>query len=190
MNINLQSLKAVSHLAAKKDTRYYLVGVLVEYTEWQTILVATNGHALAARRMETDNTGSGSFIIPLDTVDTILRIKTKDSSFTIDVGDDGKCTASLAGQSVLFAPVEGKFPDWRKVIPRGPFSGHAAQFQPQYLMSFQKAAEALARKGTSLANAYNGNAAALVEVNGDQDFVGVIMPYKADTPMSSPSWSH
>ena len=74
--INKSALKAVSRFAAKTDIRYYLVGVYVEANETETRLIATNGHTMLIHRMKAENTHCWNGIIPLDTVQSILKYKT------------------------------------------------------------------------------------------------------------------
>ena len=77
ITIDRNALKAVSRFAAVKDIRYYLQGVLIESNPLQTRLCATDGHTLAVHRADAkgDNEGSWTGILPLDTVNTLLKMK-------------------------------------------------------------------------------------------------------------------
>jgi DNA polymerase III subunit beta len=84
--------------------------------------------------------------------------------------------------------IDGRSPDWRKVVPRE-FSGQAAQFNPNYIGDLGKAARILHGKNAlGVGIGYNGNSSALIDLY-HEDFVGVLMPMRGDAPKSAPSWA-
>jgi hypothetical protein len=119
--------------------------------------------------------------------------------------DDGRYDlCDLANDtSRTFAAVEGKFPDWRRVMPRDsgevmdqskPFADLPfAQFDPAYVQAFAKAAKAFGCKyGSSLKIGHRGQSAACVEISGAPGFFGVLMPLRtdrADVPRMAPAWA-
>jgi hypothetical protein len=98
--------------------------------------------------------------------------------------------ASLAdGDSVTrFKLIDAKFPDYRSVFPKSIDTPETAQFDPGYLMLFQKAAKIL-RKGDSVTPyvIHNGGSAASVAIEHD-DFAGMIMPVRAAGRTDLPQW--
>lgn len=182
ITISKTALKAVSRFAAKSDIRYYLVGVLVEANETETRLIATDGHTMLIHRHESNNTHCWSGIIPLDTVQAILKHKTasKKIDFPIELsecdGTEGRI--DYAGQAFIFKPVDGKFSDYRRVIPQS-ITGEPACYQPEYLQRVQDAATDLGHaKQAGFAMGYNGNFAAVCPIN--DNCLAIVMPLRQD----------
>lgn len=177
-------LAAVSHFMASKDIRYYLVGVYVEVLALQTRLVATDGAAVGATCHVRTNEAPFDVIIPEATVDMALKMPAEFVQLERD--DAGRWY--LAG--IPFTPVDGRFPDYRRIIPEN-WSGEAAHFDPNLLMRFVKAAKALKHKGVPIVR-NNGTTPALVHFYGVDDFVGVISPYnhfrEKEPDLGAPSW--
>ena len=180
ITIDRKALKAVSLFAAKKDIRYYLQGVLVESTPLETRLIATDGHTLGAHRSEAkgDNEGVFTGIIPLDIVAAILKfkspVKNDDIPVTLTVLDNGEIRADYCGNSLLFKCLDGRFPDYRRVVPTE-ISGEKAFFNPDYLLRVRDASKFL---GVSFAFGYNGDSPSLATIG--QSMVAVIMPLRTE----------
>jgi len=180
ITIDRKALKAVSLFAAKKDIRYYLCGVLVESTPLETRLIATDGHTLGAHRSEAkdDNVGVFSGIIPLDAVTAILKwkspVRSDDIPVTLTAQDNGEIRADYCGQSIIFRCVDGKFPDYRRVVP-SQLNGKKAFFNPDYLIRLRDAAKAL---NTAFAFGYNGDSAALATIG--ESMIAVLMPLRTE----------
>ena len=179
--INKSALKAVSRFAAKTDIRYYLVGVYVEANETETRLIATDGHTMLIHRMKAENTHCWTGIIPLDTVAAILKHKTASKrDCPIELSECGGTEGRIdyAGQAFIFKPVDGQFPDYRRIIPQS-ITGEPACYQPQYLQRVQDAASDLGNaKQGGFGMGYNGNSAAVCPIN--DDCFAIIMPLRQD----------
>jgi DNA polymerase-3 subunit beta len=131
---------ALSH-AAVKDIRYYLNGVLLEFTASGDIhIVATDGHrmfcglipAAIARWTDTPQKGPFSIIVPSDTVKTAVKGK---GDITLSAMPDGRYSLG----DPIFTPIDGKFPDWRRVIPTKRIQQDALQFNWSYIADAEKA---------------------------------------------------
>jgi len=136
-SIATRHLKAALHCASKADIRYYLNGVLVEAAgEKDVRLVATDGHIMfcgkAAIQDVSGPVGFSPIIIPRETVEAVVKGKAGMVEFK-DMGD-GKYV--LGNQ--IFAPVDGKFPEWRRVVPQAA-DGSAACYDPALLARAHKA---------------------------------------------------
>ena len=184
------ALKAVSRFAAKSDIRYYLVGVLIEATTTETRLVATDGHTMLIHRTPAENTHCWTGIVPLDTVQAILKHKSpyekKGNHLPIELsecsGSEGRI--DYAGQTFIFRPVDGKFPDYRRVIPKE-ITGEPACYQPEFLQRVQDAAADLGNgKTAGFGMGYNGNSGAVCHIN--DDCLAVIMPLRQDMMPAGP----
>jgi len=162
------SFKAMALLASKQDIRYYLNGVLVESDNQHTRLVATDGHLLGVFQIsETAHNGEAfSIIIPNE---IIAKLDKKDNFLSCV---DGKWDID----GISFNPVEGKFPDYMRVLPSKPVSGETAQFNPEYITRFAKCSKLLNGKPWPVI-AHNGDSSALVDIGLDR-FVGVVMPMR------------
>lgn len=191
-NINIQRdvLKAVSRFMAKQDIRYYLNGVLVEVYRNVAYLVATDGHRLAAARLERPDGETwepGEVIIPGECIAAALKsgnVAERRLPLVLTV-DGERFEFDACGKVTAGKVVEGKFPDWRKVIP-GKVSGEVAHFNAEYLIDCHKAAADLGSK-FSPPIGHNGDGAALIVLR--QDVLAVVMPMRgADRPEESPEW--
>lgn len=179
--INLRILSALSICASTEETRYYLKGVKLEITPRHTTYVVTDGHRLVAHREELhadleDNATLGDFIIPLAQCKAIKLGKHGDGAATIS-GDASRLTIEHDGSATSFKPIDGSFPDWRRVIPSGEPDGVTAQFNPKYLADFAKIGTVLGYDAKVWV-AHNGDAPASVSWNGNTATLAVIMPIR------------
>ena len=117
----LRALINQVHFAmAVHDIRYYLNGILF-IAEGKTLtLVATDGHrlALAQSPLETDVPNKQEVILPRKTVLELQRLL-KDDETAIDMRfANNQAKFNFAGMEFVTKLVEGKFPDYNRVIPR------------------------------------------------------------------------
>lgn len=178
--IKQSQLKAMLNLAAKQDIRFYLCGVFVEFNQQTTRLVATCGHKLGVlNHPSEDNQGAGSLIIPREVIENLPKAGKFDPELTITSEDkEGFWKISAAGTQTIFAEIDGKFPDYRRVC-QFTTDGTAASFNYEYLVQFLKVQHALGGSKGSTLNLYqNGNSSALVHLEGVPNFAGVIMPMR------------
>jgi DNA polymerase-3 subunit beta len=188
--ISINALKGLDLLAGKSDIRYYLNGVNVEFSESCTRLVATNGHILGVENLTQNlvNTGAGSLIIPSDIIKALKPVgKNADIVQIKEISNPyGSCgkywEIDNYGVKTTFAGIEGKFPDYARVISGAKTTGQAAQYNPDYLATFLKAAKLLTgAKTPEIEIMQNGHSAALINIVGLASFIGVIMPTKGKT---------
>ena len=151
VNIYRAKLKAASRFMAVQDIRFYLNGVLIESNDIQTRIVSTDGHTLFAGFDDAkgDNVGSFAGIMPSDTVKQILAWKANyksanDAPVIITTCDDlaGEHRAEWCGNVCIFRLIDGKFPDYMRVVPATIDAG-ISFFQPEYLLRCTKAAQDL-----------------------------------------------
>jgi DNA polymerase-3 subunit beta len=197
--IDVRALAAISHAAGTEQVRYYLNGVCVEIDQDGATYVATDGHMLAATRREYagENVGAqlvGRWIIPTTICQHFKiakRAKRPDQlAATLSEVEGGKLALEYDGQSVVFSPIDGAFPEWRRVLP-GELSGDVAQFGYGVLGKLAKVAKALGNDRPALAIAHNGLGPALVNLGGDDEAAfGVIMPFRGAAPECLPAWVH
>lgn len=176
-------LAAALCCAGKQDVRFYLNSVFVEVSSTETRVVGCNGISVAVLRLLQESEAPFSVIIPRDSVELALRLKSEVLGL--------ECTDglwSLGG--IPFRPLDGTYPDYRRTIPRS-VSGAASHFDPNILMSFAKVGKALKCKGMPIVR-QSGADAALVHFYDVDEFVGVAMPMRMFTEKNpdkgAPSW--
>ena len=104
---------------ANQDVRYYLNGMLLEVAGPIVRSVATDGHRLALCELTIDGADSTpqQVIVPRKGVLELQRL----------IGDDGECSleigtnhlrVALGGIRLTSKLIDGRFPDYERVIPR------------------------------------------------------------------------
>ncbi|MEM7565101.1 MAG: DNA polymerase III subunit beta [Pseudomonadota bacterium] len=113
------AIKRTSFAMAQQDVRYYLNGLLLQLNENELCCVSTDGHRLALHKTEADieTTESVKAIIPRKAITELSRLM--DGSDTrIDLSLNEKhLRIRLGALQMTTKLVEGKFPDYEKVIP-------------------------------------------------------------------------
>jgi len=185
ITIKQSTIKAVARAMAKNDIRTYLNGMLIHTNGHDTRLVATDGPrmnvAIVERTMLVEV--PQQYIIPASLVSTICKSKAGKNNKEPDVTltfHDGKVAAALPdGTEAVAKLVDGKYPDYDRVIPKT-LSGEVAQYNPQYVLdAYNSIADYLCVKGHSYALSMNGqNGCAAMACDG---FVALIMPWRAET---------
>lgn len=184
-------IKALLICAAKQDVRHYLKGVLVDARASDVTLVTTDGHRMLAYPVAVDAIEAlapGQYIIPREALEAVKPCKagrvTLPITIEIDVahGRENKITGAT---SVVTPLIDGKFPDWRRVVPKT-VSGEPAQYQAEYLGDFGRIAELLGTKHPHVH--HNGSSTAIVGNLGAA--LGVLMPMRSDFEFSAlPAWA-
>ena len=174
VSIQIKTIKALLHFAAKKDIRYYLQGVQIEQCETGTYAVATNGHFLAVARIDTQAQVPASVIVGSDHLSAAIKGNKLDF-ITLDV-DGTKVTIKTGASEVTVQAVDGRYPDWRRVI-RAPQSGEQAYFDPDYSATVQKAAREYHGNKSLYHVAQNGNSVGHCAI--DDDLQVFVMPVRA-----------
>jgi DNA polymerase III subunit beta len=119
-----QLISQVHFSMAQQDIRYYLNGMLLVVEGKEVIAVATDGHRLAYSRVELDVAPSGSgqrqeIIIPRKTILECQHLL-EDSEEPLEISLTANQVKFSFGDIELISKlVEGKFPDFQRVIPKG-----------------------------------------------------------------------
>jgi DNA polymerase-3 subunit beta len=112
-------LQQVSFSMAVHDIRYYLNGILFVAQGKQLSLVATDGHRLAftSANLEAD-VPKQEVILPRKTVLELLRLLSdKDGDIEMQFASN-QARFTFDGKEFVTKLVEGKFPDYNRVIPK------------------------------------------------------------------------
>ena len=173
-------LKAALVCASTEQVRYYLNGV---YVDPKGFLVSTDGHRMFCGRIDLAGVPAfDGWIIPRDVIKRALT-SYKDETITIApdrVGD------------IACQPIDGTFPDWRRVVPTE-LSGENAQFNPAYIADLGKIGILLRGKRKNSLDAHihhNGEAPAAVTFPEIDGAFAVLMPIRAHySDNGSTAWS-
>lgn len=178
---NAETLRLVRPFASTEASRPILNGVCIESTG---VIVATNGHRLLA-------------VAPIDaseppTADTIVRLPKAVPSWAdtavFDMPDgatDGTMgTVTYWGKKKTDVHpavyVEGPYPHWRNVLPREVARNHPMPpVNGEYLSDFA-ACDQSGRGEVWIAPDVHIGRAMRVEVAGRPNYVGLLMPMRAD----------
>jgi len=195
----ISALKAMSEIAPAKEIRYYLCGVYFECNQASTRLVATDGHCLGVYESNQENQiggGAINFIMPLEIIKLLKIVHKQWEEVTITIERKHENELDLitggtiqvsGGPAISWKAVDGRFPDYIRVLPTQTMSGATAQFCPAIVQKFVKAAKCL---GLSTKNGvpigHNGGGSALIAL-GDPNFIGVIMPMRVEPVTSTPA---
>lgn len=118
----LRHLLNMVHFAmAVQDIRYYLNGMLLVFDGNQISAVTTDGHRLALHSAQVDVNFEPrqEVIVPRKTVLELLRLL-EDSDEPVNIDVAGNQIRFCFGQVEFISKlVEGKFPDYNRVIPNG-----------------------------------------------------------------------
>jgi DNA polymerase-3 subunit beta len=183
MEINVNYLKAAAIAVGKEETRYYLKGVAIQASQNGVFIIATDGHRLTVfRQSETYDGKPLDIIIPIETVNAL---KTKNETVSLGKINDAQYMIG----NLIFEPIDGTFPDWRRIVPKET-SGEIAQFNLAYLGDFAKIAKTLG-KGTPTRVQHNGSSAALISFGSDIDGFGLLMPMRSNAVCmeTAPKWA-
>lgn len=182
----LKHLIGMVHFSmAQQDIRYYLNGLLLVVDGGQVIAVATDGHRLAYCAVAVDGLDGAAgdrheVIVPRKSVLELQRL----------LGDgDEPVTIDLAANQVRFAfdnveliskLVEGKFPDYQRVIP----SGYSKSFdiaRDEWLRALQRVAILTSDKFKGVRFVLSEDAVKISSTNADQedaqDEIGIAFPH-------------
>ena len=111
-------LLRVQYAMAQQDIRYYLNGMLIVLEADTLKVVATDGHRLAyASKVLGQKVGQQEVILPRKAVQELAKLLSDgDGEVTVDVGAN-QVKFTMDGVDLITKVVDGKFPDYTRVIP-------------------------------------------------------------------------
>ena len=183
-SIQRKHIRAMLHLAAKKDIRYYLQGINIVRDNRGTYIEATDGHILFAGQCPIDVIDAPAsygfqIIIPSDTIKAIDK---KAEFIDLETIEGGAKDYYLLGNA-RFQAIDARYPDISRVVPaRDAFSElKVSYFDPELLV---KGNEALAmfygaKKGKAFPLSQRGDYSGAIH-NNKNDAVVVVMPMRND----------
>ncbi|MHC8493397.1 hypothetical protein ACTU44_11890 [Thalassospira sp. SM2505] len=185
-----------------EETRYYLNGVFIEpHPDGGVLMVATDGHVLAAIRDRNARIeGDGGWICPIPKQQFITALKRKDAGTLHFVGNTAYLIDAIIGieacedgfdptkitefhRAIAYAPpIDGTFPDWRKVIPHDAID-KTSRFavNGKHFDRFTKAIATLAESGVAALNIStppDDQSPVMITSGATRDFFGLVMPMR------------
>ena len=114
-------IERTSFAMAQQDVRYYLNGMLIEVQTGVLRAVATDGHRLAMCAMEAaiENTEKHQVIVPRKGILELARLLTEQDGEVAIVLGQHHIRATTGEFTFTSKLVDGKFPDYERVLPRG-----------------------------------------------------------------------
>jgi len=209
LTVSLSTLRAARTHSADGDIRRHLCGVYLDTQRGK--VVATDGHRMMVAHARGVKLDAAPVIIPNELLDAALKqfggeyargksLGACDVSITID---GAQLTIATPTGQVTGRPLDGQFPDWRKVVPKGDedglLTGAPAVLNSDYVTE-ACAALAIAR---NISKAKAGHHAVRVLQRGefpaivcdtDPDMVVIIMPLRdrmvAEAPIAACRMAH
>lgn len=121
INVPVSIIAAASHAMAKQDIRYYLNGMMIERSEHGGVrVVATDGqHLIAARANDASikQRKIQQYILPRDFILAIVKSAKKGANIEIKIAKSGSVSCRSDTVTHHCNVIEGKFPNWKGVIP-------------------------------------------------------------------------
>jgi DNA polymerase-3 subunit beta len=104
------------------DTRHYLNGIFLHLTEDHgrnfLTAVATDSHRLSSSSLEIENTSDfSSLILPRKTVYQLSSLLSETSDQLTMQTSENKIKFTLGKMKLISKVIDGKFPDYKKVVP-------------------------------------------------------------------------
>ncbi len=113
-------LQQVSFAMAVQDIRYYLNGILFVVDGKQLSLVATDGHRLVYSSSELEvDVPKQEVILPRKTVLELQRLLSESDDVIEIQFANNQAKFNFGSMEFVTKLVEGKFPDYNRVIPKG-----------------------------------------------------------------------
>jgi hypothetical protein len=151
-SIEISTIKALMLFAGKKDMRFYLNSLHIEQSAIGTFAVASNGHAIAIARIDSEAHEPASITIDRQYIDGLK------SSYAVSFEhiDGGMVKLGVVGTSLTVPVLDAKYPDWRRVVSAKQ-TGERAYFHPDYAAMVDKAGQTIRKSKVPYIIQQNGN---------------------------------
>lgn len=162
-------LKQVEFSMAQQDIRYYLNGLLLEVNENRLNIIGTDGHRLSFTTTELSHTfEKNNIIIPRKTIIELIKLL-DDSDHEVSIEFTAtQVTFGFGDIKLISKVIDGKFPDYNRVIP----VGHQNSFTTdrlQMLLAMQRASILSNEKYRGIRMVLKENNLRLISTNSEQE---------------------
>ena len=196
LTVSLSTLRAARTHSADKDVRYYLCGVYFDTKAGK--VVATDGHRMLVAHARGVRSASAPVIIPNDLLDAALKQFGGEYARGKSLGavpvtvtiDGAQLTIATPTGQVTGRPVDGQFPDWRRVVPQGEpgvLDQAPAVYQWPYITDACDALTiarnvAKGKAGQHAIRVYQRGEFPAIVCDAAADVVVIVMPMRHDVP--------
>jgi DNA polymerase-3 subunit beta len=154
---------------AQQDIRYYLNGLLFELAANKLNIVGTDGHRLSFTSTELkQNYEKQDVILPRKTVVELIKLlDDSDDEVQIELASN-QVNFSFANLKLISKVIDGKFPDYNRVIP----VGHQNTFSVErlnVLLAMQRASILSNEKYRGIRMVLSNNNLKLISTNSDHE---------------------
>ncbi len=162
-------LKQVEFAMAQQDIRYYLNGLLLEVNENRLNLVGTDGHRLSFTSAILNQTyEKNEVILPRKTVIELIKLlEDNDDEVTIEIAT-GQVNFAFGEISLISKVIDGKFPDYHRVIPTAHSNTFTAN-RVEILTAMQRASILSNEKYRGIRMVLSENNLKLISTNTEQE---------------------
>lgn len=162
-------LKQVEFAMAQQDIRYYLNGLLMEVNGNKLNIVGTDGHRLSF----TSTTLANSYektdvILPRKTVLELVKLLNESEDDVVIEIAPGQVNFSFNEIKLISKVIDGKFPDYNRVIPQGHQNTFSVN-RMQVLTAMQRASILSNEKYRGIRMVLTNNNLKLISTNTEQE---------------------
>ena len=162
-------LKQVEFAMAQQDIRYYLNGLLFEVSENRLNIVGTDGHRLSFTSTELkESYDKQDIILPRKTVIELIKLLDDSEDDVLVEISSNQVNFSFGSFKLISKVIDGKFPDYNRVIP----AGHQNSFTTDrvgILLAMQRASIISNEKYRGIRMVLSTNNLKLISTNSDQE---------------------
>ena len=151
-SIEISTIKALLLFAGKKDIRLSLNGLHIEQSATGTFAVASNGHAIAIARIDSEAREPASITIDRQYIDGLKSTY----AVSFEQLEGGMVKLGVFGTSLTVPVLDAKYPDWRRVVSAKQ-TGERAYFDPDYAALVNKAGQTIRKNKIPYIIQQNGN---------------------------------
>lgn len=162
-------LKQVEFAMAQQDIRYYLNGLLFEVNANRLSLVGTDGHRLSYTSTElSQNYDKQEIILPRKTVIELIKLlDDSDEEVIVEIAA-GQVNFAFSDIRLISKVIDGKFPDYTRVIPTG-HQNHFTVNRMAILLSMQRASILSNEKYRGIRMVLGQNSLRMISTNSEQE---------------------
>lgn len=137
-----RAAKGVVYATDAESSRYALGAVLIDVTDGNPTLVATDGRRLSAVEIESDTAVDDSqTLVPAHAMAIVADIAGRHTNDAVQLEATGsELVATIGDVTVTARLLEGRFPRWRDVFPEGVFDTEPAIVDREALLQATRAA--------------------------------------------------
>jgi len=162
-------LKQVEFAMAQQDIRYYLNGLLFEVSGDRLNIVGTDGHRLSFTSTKlAESHDKQEVILPRKTVIELIKLlDDTEEEVTVEIGAN-QANFSFSNIRLISKVIDGKFPDYTRVIPVGYGNAFSAE-RYTILQAMQRASILSNEKYRGIRMVLGKDSVRLISSNSEQE---------------------